>query len=202
MTNPTPAGDRTKRRLKAIGWLTAGAAATAALTAAGLWLIAATPSTQPTPSPTKPVISTPPPTQNPPAPSTAATRQPAPTATPSAVTSTGGPGDPMAGAIPDSLIQQTLDEAGLTTVNAATAKATRAIAWTALAADLQAGGWSHPHLQGASVAAPGNDQAHPTIVDVTAIWAATSPAGQPVDRQRSTVRLTSTAGRWAVDRIT
>jgi len=201
MTNPTPAGDRTKRRLKAIGWLTAGAAATAALTAAGLWLITATPSTQATPSPTNPVISTPPPTQHLPAPSTAATRRPAPTATPSAAPSTGR-GDPMAGAVPDSLIQQTLDEAGLTTVDAATAKATRAIAWTALAADLQAGGWSHPHLQGASVAAPGNDQTHPTIVDVTAIWSATSLAGQPVDRQRSTVRLTATAGRWAVDRIT
>lgn len=108
----------------------------------------------------------------------------------------------MAGAIPDSLIQRTLDEAGLTTVDAATAKTTRGIAWTALAADLQAGGWSHPHLQGASVAAPGNDQTAPTIVDVTAIWSATTPAGQPVDRQRSTVRLTATSGRWAVDRIT
>lgn len=201
MTNPNPARDRTKRRLKAIGWLTAGATATAALTAAGLWLITASPATQPTSSPTKPVISTPAPPQNLPAPTTAPTHQPSPKATPSARPSTGH-GDPMAGAIPDSLIQQTLDDAGLTTVNAATAKATRAIAWAALAADLQAGGWSHPHLQGATVAAPGNDQVHPTIVDVTAIWSATSPAGQPVDRQRSTVRLTSTAGRWAVDRIT
>lgn len=201
MTKPTPAGDRTKRRIKAIGWLTAGAAATAALTAAGLWLITATPSTPPTSTPKEPAISTPAPTQNRLGPSAAALPRPPVTVSPSAATSTGR-GDPMAGAIPDSLIQQTLDEAGLTTVNAATAKATRAIAWTALAADLQAGGWSHPHLQGASVAAPGNDQATPTIVDVTAIWAASSPAGQPVDRQRSTVRLSSTSGRWAVDRIT
>jgi hypothetical protein len=201
MTNPTPARDRTKRRLQAIGWLTAGATATAALTAAGLWLITASPSTQPTTSPTKPAISAAPSMQNLPAPATTPTHRPSPSATPSAAPSTGH-GDPMAGAIPDSLIQQTLDDAGLTTVNAATVKATRGIAWAALAADLQAGGWSHPHLQGASVTAPGNDQVHPTIVDVTAIWSATNPARQPVDRQRSTVRLTSTAGRWAVDRIT
>ncbi|MEU4607584.1 hypothetical protein AB0F43_31755 [Kribbella sp. NPDC023972] len=201
MTNPTPAGDRT-RRLKAIGWLTAGGTLTVALTAAGLSLITAPPTTHPAPSTTTPTISTSP-TQNLPAPTpaTGTTQQPVPTVSPSAATSTGH-GDPMAGAIPDSLIQRTLDEASLTTVDATTAKTTRAIAWTALAADLQAGGWSHPHLQGASVAAPGNDQTAPTIVDVTAIWCATTPAGQPVDRQRSIVRLTSTSGRWAVERIT
>jgi hypothetical protein len=153
--------------------------------------------------PTTPISSTPPPVQSPPAPTatSAPSRQPRPTPLPSAAAPTSH-GDPMAGAIPDSLIQQTLDEAGLTTVDAVTAKATRAAGWTALTADLQAGGWSHPHLQASAVTAPGNDQSAPTIVDVTAIWSATSPAGQPVDRQRSTVRLTFTTGRWSVDRIT
>ncbi|MFD7161330.1 hypothetical protein ACFV9C_42560 [Kribbella sp. NPDC059898] len=108
----------------------------------------------------------------------------------------------MAGAIPDSMIQKTLDDAGMTTVTPAIAKTTRAIAWTALNADLQAGGWAHPRLQAAAVAAPGTDQTTPTVVDVTTIWAATDPAGELVDRQSSTVRLTLTSGKWSVDRIT
>lgn len=108
----------------------------------------------------------------------------------------------MAGAIPDSMIQQTLDDAGMTTVSPPTAKTTRAVAWTALNADLQAGGWAHPRLQASAVTAPGNNQTTPTLVDVTVIWAATDPAGEPVDRQSSTVRLTLTSGKWSVARIT
>lgn len=201
MTTPTAGGDRA-RRLTVIGLLLAGGTATVVLTAAGLWLITAGPATPVTPPPTASKTTTPPTAQiQPTSAPTHTAGEPKPSASPSAATST-GQGDPMAGAITDALIQQTLDEAGLTTVDAATAKATRVVAWKALAADLQAGGWRRPHLQGSSVAAPGNDQTAPAVVDVTAIWSATSPAGDLVDRQRSIVRLTSTQGRWAVDRIT
>jgi hypothetical protein len=100
------------------------------------------------------------------------------------------------------MIQKILDDAGQTTVGAALAKATKAVAWTALAADLQAGGWGFPRLQAYAVAAPGTNQATPTLVDVTVIWAAVSPAGDPVDRQRSAVRLIRSAEMWSVERIT
>jgi hypothetical protein len=195
-------------RFKAIGWLTIGAAATAALAATGLWLIGghpATPTVSPGPSTSEHATTsspTPPHGQNQATTSGPATpgREATPTTQPTPSPATQG--DPMAGAITDSMIQQTLDDAGLTTVNQHTAKTTRAVAWTALAADLQAGGWGHPRLQAFAATAPGSNQTTPTLVDVTVIWSATDPAGQPVDRQRSTVRLTLTAGKWTVARIT
>ena len=112
-----------------------------------------------------------------------------------------GRGDSLEGELPDQVIQQILDEAELTNVPSAVETSARAAGWQILAKDLVAGGWRSPRLQAAAVTAPGTDLASPPVVDMTAIWAAISPPGEPVDAQRSIVRLIREGSTWTLVRI-
>jgi hypothetical protein len=180
--------------------------ASAILATAGIWLLARTSATheshdQPVQPSDRTTAQS---SQQPPS------RMPAtPAATPtvtaplSAKPNTFPTSDPLAGAIPDSLIQSYLDEAHLTNVAPATAAEARAAAWKDLAADLQTGGWTKPHLQASATTAAGANTNDPTAVDVVIIWSATDPAGQFTDRRQNTVRLLRTApNTWTTDRIT
>lgn len=186
------------RRRAAAVQVAAGACATAVLAVVGVWLMTSGPTQKTVEQPTAP--ETPQATTTTPEPETP-TVQPTTTRTatkpPQALPTT----DPLAGDVPDSVIQQLLDRAEPTTLPPAIAATTRAVAWRALSADLKAGGWTKPHLQASAVTAPGADQTTPAVVDVTTIWAATRPPQDRLDRQRSTVRLIRVNNTWSVDRI-
>jgi hypothetical protein len=78
------------------------------------------------------------------------------------------------------------------------------VAWQALAADVEAGGWTQPRQQAHAVLRTGRDntQAMPIVVDVVVMWAALDGQGQPIERELSTVRVSKGAGAWAAGKIT
>lgn len=78
------------------------------------------------------------------------------------------------------------------------------VAWQALAADVEAGGWTQPRQQAHAVLRTGRDniQAMPIVVDVVVMWAALDGQGQPTERELSTVRVSKGAGAWAAGKIT
>lgn len=78
------------------------------------------------------------------------------------------------------------------------------VAWQALAADVEAGGWTQPRQQAHAVLRTGRDntQAMPIVVDVVVMWAALDGQGQPTERELSTVRVSKGGGAWAAGKIT
>jgi hypothetical protein len=117
--------------------------------------------------------------------------------------------DPLAGPVSDGYLQQVLAGTSPTDLAPGQEQALVALGRRVLLADLTGVGrsafggyfdgpatttWRQVHINaGIARTAPGQR----TLVDVTLIWSATTPAGQPVTRQRSVVRLHYDGRGWS-----
>lgn len=113
------------------------------------------------------------------------------------------PADVLAGPVDDGVLQQLLTQSMPERLAASdpdaasspTADRVAQEAWRALRADLDAGGWSHAHLQAHELVskAPSHRPGQlPQETTVIIMWSATSPAGELQDRQLSVVRMDTT----------
>ena len=185
---------------------------------------ASTPATPPPPAPPDAFPAAPPGTTD--GPTTPPTEQAAaptqPEHAPSLVTAPGSPqqaaatppADVLAGPVDDTVLQELLTRSMPERLSAsdpdaaasAAAQRARETAWTALAADLDAGGWSQPHLQAQELisdTAPPAAGVLPEEVAVVIMWSATNTSGELEDRQLSMVRMRATDdGSWSVQAIT
>lgn len=122
------------------------------------------------------------------------------------------PEDTLAGPVSDQVLQdllisslppeRTITDPAL--VGSADGGALLEAGWQALAADVEAGGWTQPRQQAHAVLRTGRDdtQALPIVVDVVFMWAALAGQGEPTERELSTVRVTKGGGSWVAGKIT